>query len=132
MYDFLFSWIPIAFEPMSIVTALVIFFTTALLIVNHKAIVKELNNHKKFSTKELAIVRADHDILCKEFKNARISLDEKIVKVMDDTQKEIRALTKMINGLEIHTAEINAGNKSISTSITEIKQDVRDLRNKKK
>lgn len=100
--------------------------------MNHRAIVKELGNHKKLSAKELKIIKTDHDCLKKDFESARDGLDEKIVKVMDDTQKEIRALIKMINGLEIHTAEINAGNKSINTSISEIKQDVRDIRNKKK
>jgi len=131
LIESLFTWVPVELKPMSVVSLLLLSFIAFLFSLNHKAIIKELNTHKNQSTKELKIIKTDHKCLRKDFEHTKSSLDSKIIEVMNNTQKEIRSLTKMINGLEVHTAEINASNKSISFSISEIKQDVRDLRKKK-
>lgn len=102
MYDTFLSIIPVEFKPMSIITLLLLVAITYMLTQNQKTITKEIKN-----------IKQEHQ----ELEND-LSITKK--KINDEFTQFVK-----------NTTEIKQSNKYILVSINEIKQDLRDLRNKK-
>jgi len=113
MIEGLIHIIPVEFRPMSVMTLILLIVITYMLTQGHKVI-----------TNELKKVIREHDILREDFEKAKTKIDKKILGLMQETNKAINSLT-------VDMAEIKESNKNISTTISEVKTDIRDLRKSK-
>ena len=78
------SIIPVKFEPMSIITLLLLVAMVFIFYLVYNQIRKDLKDHKINGKKRTEGIQEDHKILRKDFEDTRIRLYDKIGEIKDD------------------------------------------------
>lgn len=123
MIEAVWGIIPVELKTMSVPSAIIFVFILWWLRSNAlktKEVEDNLDCTEKRLQKDLAVAK---DALKKELNAARKQLDEKIEKTVDNTMS-------VMESLKVDNAEIKESIKGILTYLTDMKQDIRDLRKK--